>query len=118
MNGANLLAVNKSRYFQKGSDLALGTGAFVTGLEYSADCKAEAVGKPSQRFFEIAAARFPGNIPLGEIMMVGDDIRDDVIGNNSFIKLRKNDFLTLQELKRQVLLVDLLKLVNTEMETS
>ena len=59
MNGAKLLAVNKSRYFQKGSDLAVGTGAFVAGLEYSADCKAEVVGKPSQRFFDVAAARFP-----------------------------------------------------------
>ena len=53
MDGAKLLAVNKSRYFQKGSDLALGTGAFVAGLEYSADCTAQLVGKPSKRFFEL-----------------------------------------------------------------
>ena len=53
MNGARLIAVNKSRYFQKGSDLVLGTGAFIAGLEYSDDCEAEIVGKPSKKFFEL-----------------------------------------------------------------
>ena len=53
MNGGKLIAVNKSRYFQKSSHLALGTGAFVSGLEFSADCQAHVVGKPSKQFFEI-----------------------------------------------------------------
>ena len=79
MGGADLIAVNKSRYFQKGSDLSLGidfffflaqnmqqrehfdlchactlgTGAFVAGLEFSADCQAVVVGKPSKTFFEL-----------------------------------------------------------------
>ena len=52
------MAVNKSRYFKKGSSLCLGTGAFVSGLEYSADCKAEVVGKPSKRFFELGWYQF------------------------------------------------------------
>ena len=93
MNGGKLIAVNKSRYFQKSSQLALGTGAFVSGLEFSADCRAHVVGKPSKQFFEIgknfeyhqckniflAAKRF-NDVPIDEILMVGDDIRDDVIG--------------------------------------
>ena len=58
MNGDRLVAVNKSRYFKKGSSLCLGTGAFVSGLEYSADCKAEVVGKPSKRFFELGRYQF------------------------------------------------------------
>ena len=33
--------------------MALGTGAFIAGLEYSADCQAEVVGKPSKTFFEL-----------------------------------------------------------------
>ena len=53
MNGGKLIAVNKSRYFQKSSHLALGSGAFVSGLEFSADCQAHVVGKPSKQFFEI-----------------------------------------------------------------
>jgi len=78
-SGGRIIAVNKSRYFKKGSDLVLGTGAFVAGLEYSCDCKAEIVGKPSESFFSIAVSRF-SDIDANEVMMVGDDIRDDVIG--------------------------------------
>ena len=44
--GARLVAINKSRYYLRKDGLALGTGAFVAGLEFSADCKAEVVGKP------------------------------------------------------------------------
>ena len=80
INGGRLIAINKSRYFQKGSELALGTGAFVAGLEYSTDRTAEVVGKPSRTFFQLAAGRFAGDIPLTEILMIGDDVRDDVLG--------------------------------------
>jgi len=79
MGGARLVAVNKSRYYKKGSELALGTGAFVAGLEFSGDCQAEVVGKPSKTFFELAVARY-GGVVAGEVLMVGDDVRDDVIG--------------------------------------
>ena len=102
-SGGRIIAVNKSRqtihliskyreilylinrYFKKGSDLVLGTGAFVAGLEYSCDCKAEIVGKPSESFFSIAVSRF-SNIDANEVMMVGDDIRDDVIGELKIFK--------------------------------
>ena len=79
-NGGRLIAINKSRYFQDGSDLALGTGAFVSGLEFSTDTTAEVVGKPSKAFFQLAAGRFSTDIPLKEILMIGDDVRDDVLG--------------------------------------
>ena len=80
MAGGRLIAINKSRYFQSGTELALGTGAFVAGLEYSSDRQAGGGGKPSKNFFELAARRFPGDIPLTEILMIGDDVRDDVLG--------------------------------------
>ena len=38
------------------------------------------VGKPSRTFFQLAAGRFAGDIPLTEILMIGDDVRDDVLG--------------------------------------
>ena len=53
MNGGRLIAVNKSRYFQKNSELTLGTGAFVAGLEFSSGKTAEVVGKPSKEFFKL-----------------------------------------------------------------
>ena len=42
----------------------------------------------------IAAARFTGNIPLDEILMVGDDVRDDVIGKfiSKWMKLQLYKF--------------------------
>jgi len=79
--GARLVAINKSRYFQTEGGLALGAGAFVSALEYSADCKAEVVGKPSKQFFHLAltALELEG-ADAGQVLMVGDDIRDDVLG--------------------------------------
>merc|ERR1712032_1388155 len=76
-----LVAINKSRYFQTEAGLALGAGAFVSALEYSADCKAEVVGKPSKQFFHLAltALELEG-ADAGQVLMVGDDIRDDVLG--------------------------------------
>ena len=54
--------------------------AFVAGLEYSTDRTAEVVWKPSKTFFQLAALRFAGDIPHREILMIGDDVRDDVLG--------------------------------------
>jgi len=79
--GARLVAINKSRYFQTESGLALGAGAFVSALEYSADCKAEVVGKPSKQFFHLALSALEMEEgKAGQVLMVGDDIRDDVLG--------------------------------------
>ena len=112
MNGGRLIAVNKSRYFQKNSELALGTGAFVAGLEFSSGKVAAIVGKPSKEFFRLgitqyiyckyysqiiiaiqASSRFPEGIPRDQILMVGDDVRDDVIGildNIKFLRLQNS----------------------------
>ena len=51
---APLIAINKARYIQTSKGLSLGPGCFVTGLEYSADVKAEVVGKPQASFFNMA----------------------------------------------------------------
>ena len=54
----------------------------MAGLEFSGDCRAEVVGKPSKAFFELAVGRF-GGVAAGEVLMVGDDVRDDVIGRTA-----------------------------------
>ena len=79
---APLIAINKSRYIQTSNGLSLGPGktsnyqcyqffygqiysfclisylgCFVSGLEYSADIKAEIVGKPSETFFLSALSK-------------------------------------------------------------
>ncbi|XP_076163810.1 haloacid dehalogenase-like hydrolase domain-containing protein 2 isoform X1 [Ptiloglossa arizonensis] len=76
LNGAQLIAIHKGRYYKRADGLALGPGAFITGLEYSANIKAEVVGKPSAEFFKAALE----DIPPEEAIMIGDDVRDDVAG--------------------------------------
>lgn len=78
--GAHLVAVHKSRYYQTKHGLALGPGAFVTGLEYATDTKAQVVGKPDAAFFLSAIPGFLSTHKLNEIVMIGDDVKDDVLG--------------------------------------
>ena len=61
----------------------------MAGLEYSTDRTAEVVGKPSKTFFQLAAGRFPGDIPHTEILMIGDDVRDDVLGLFPLVLVRQ-----------------------------
>ncbi len=68
MNGAPLIAIHEGRYYKKSDGLALGPGAFVKGLEYSASVKAEVIGKPNAKFFLAAL----GNTSPEEAVMIGD----------------------------------------------
>ena len=74
MAGADLVAVQKNRYWQ----LTLDAGPFVAALEYATGKDAVIVGKPAAAFFD-AAARLLG-LPRSEMLMVGDDVGSDVGG--------------------------------------
>ncbi|KOC60926.1 Haloacid dehalogenase-like hydrolase domain-containing protein 2 [Habropoda laboriosa] len=76
LDGASLIAIHKARYYKRSDGLALGPGAFITGLEYSANVKAEVVGKPTEEFFKAAL----GDVPPKESVMIGDDVKDDIAG--------------------------------------
>ncbi|XP_015432660.1 PREDICTED: haloacid dehalogenase-like hydrolase domain-containing protein 2 [Dufourea novaeangliae] len=76
LDGAPLIAIHKGRYYKRPDGLALGPGAFISGLEYSANVKAEVVGKPTPEFFKAAL----GNLSPEEAVMIGDDVKDDVAG--------------------------------------
>ena len=82
--GAPLIAIHKARYFATKGGLSLGPGCFVTGLEYSADVKAEVVGKPEEKFFNSALHKLNTwcntSLTPQEAVMIGDDVRDDVLG--------------------------------------
>ncbi|XP_045102925.1 haloacid dehalogenase-like hydrolase domain-containing protein 2 isoform X2 [Portunus trituberculatus] len=78
LDGAPLIAIHKARYYKRGDGLALGPGAFVSGLEYSSGCKAEVVGKPEAAFFH-SALQDLGCTP-DQAVMIGDDMHDDVCG--------------------------------------
>lgn len=78
LDGAQLIAIHKARYYKRGDGLALGPGPFVASLEYATDTKATVVGKPERTFFLQALAEL-GCGPE-EALMIGDDARDDVGG--------------------------------------
>lgn len=68
LDGASLIAIHKGRYYKRPDGLALGPGAFIAGLEYSANVQAEVVGKPTAEFFKTAL----GDVPPEEAIMIGD----------------------------------------------
>ncbi|XP_067941650.1 haloacid dehalogenase-like hydrolase domain-containing protein 2 isoform X2 [Watersipora subatra] len=78
-SGAQLIGLNKSRYFQRETGLSLGPGAFVSALEYSTDKSAKIIGKPSKTFFEKSIESLE-DVALEDCVMIGDDVRDDVGG--------------------------------------
>ncbi|MFE4104979.1 TIGR01458 family HAD-type hydrolase [Almyronema epifaneia] len=81
MQGANLIALHKAKYWQWEGGLHLDIGAFVTGLEYSTDKQALIVGKPSSSFYSLALDEL--GLSAEQVAVIGDDIEDDVAGGQA-----------------------------------
>jgi len=78
MNGAELLAIQRNRYWHTDGGLSLDAGPFIAALEYGSGKTATLVGKPSPAFFEAAAQEL--GVPRDQIAVVGDDLESDVAG--------------------------------------
>jgi HAD superfamily hydrolase (TIGR01458 family) len=78
MDGADLIALQKNRYWMRPDGLALDVGPFVAALEYAARREAYVVGKPSAGFFATILAGL--GIGPEDAVMVGDDVETDVGG--------------------------------------
>lgn len=78
MQGAQLIALHKGKFWQWEAGIQLDIGAFVTGLEYATDTQALVVGKPNPLFFQQALAAL--GLPPEQVAMVGDDIEADIGG--------------------------------------
>ena len=76
--GASLVAIQKNRFWKDGNSLTLDAGPFVAALEYASGQTATVVGKPGKIFFHSAIASL--NIKPAEVLMVGDDLENDVLG--------------------------------------
>jgi HAD superfamily hydrolase (TIGR01458 family) len=77
LDGARLVALHKSRYWQKKDELDLDLGAFVALLEYATGTDATIIGKPSPDYFKTALAIL--NVSAAETTMIGDDLESDAI---------------------------------------
>jgi HAD superfamily hydrolase (TIGR01458 family) len=78
MEGAELLALQKNRFWRTEGGLSLDAGPFVAALEYASGKKASVVGKPERDFFQLALEDL--GLEAHEVGMVGDDAEADVIG--------------------------------------
>ena len=78
LGGADLVALQKNRYWKRQGELVLDAGPFVAALEYAANVEATVVGKPSAAFFRMAVESL--GLQPQEVVMVGDDLVNDVGG--------------------------------------
>lgn len=79
--GAQLIALQRGRYFKRADGDHLDTGAIVAALEYSSGTTAVLLGKPSQDFLRLAAES-AGAEPH-EVWIVGDDATTDIAMGNA-----------------------------------
>ena len=78
IEGAELIALQKNRFWLTATGLSLDAGPFVAAIEYATDRDAYVVGKPSQRFFELVLGSL--GVDAAGAAMVGDDVEADVDG--------------------------------------
>jgi HAD superfamily hydrolase (TIGR01458 family) len=78
VDGAELVALQRNRYWLRADGLSLDVGPFVAALEYAANVEAVVVGKPAPAFFLLALSQL-GADPT-EAAMVGDDVESDTGG--------------------------------------
>jgi HAD superfamily hydrolase (TIGR01458 family) len=78
MDGAELVALQRNRFWLTPDGLSLDVGPFVAALEYATGREAFVVGKPSAGFFATVLGEL-GAAPA-TAAMVGDDVESDVGG--------------------------------------
>jgi phospholysine phosphohistidine inorganic pyrophosphate phosphatase len=78
MAGAELVALQRNRFWRRADGLSLDVGPFVAALEYATAREAYVVGKPARSFFD-EVLRDAG-ADAESAAMVGDDIETDVGG--------------------------------------
>jgi HAD superfamily hydrolase (TIGR01458 family) len=78
MDGAELVALQKNRFWLTEDGLSLDAGPFVAAIEYATGRDAYVVGKPAPGFFEQVLGGL--GVEPHETAMVGDDVESDVGG--------------------------------------
>jgi ribonucleotide monophosphatase NagD (HAD superfamily) len=78
MDGAELVALQKNRFWLTADGLSLDAGPLVAAIEYATGRDAFVVGKPSAGFFDIVLADLGAD--RNSVAMVGDDVETDIGG--------------------------------------
>lgn len=77
INGAEIIAMHKNKYWQPEGELILDAGAFINAIEYASGKEAIIIGKPSPIYFQIALEKI-GYKTNTMFFMLGDDIENDI----------------------------------------
>jgi HAD superfamily hydrolase (TIGR01458 family) len=78
LNGAELIAIHKNKFWQTEQGLRMDIGGFIAALEYASNKPAKVMGKPSRDFFDLAAHDL--GVPKSAVAVIGDDVDSDVLG--------------------------------------
>ncbi|MGZ4174248.1 MAG: HAD hydrolase-like protein, partial [Solirubrobacteraceae bacterium] len=78
MDGAELIALQKNRYWLRTDGLSLDVGPFVAAIEFATGSEAYVVGKPAHGFFDQVLADL--GVGPEAAALVGDDIESDIGG--------------------------------------
>ncbi len=78
MDGAELIALQKNRFWLTGEGISLDAGPFVAAIEYASGTEAHVVGKPAPAFFEGVLGDL--GVDADDAGMVGDDVESDIAG--------------------------------------
>ena len=78
IEGAELIALEKDRYWMAHDGLSLSAGPFVQALEFASGKTAMVMGKPSRAFFNLALSDM--GLQSDQVAMIGDDIAADIGG--------------------------------------
>lgn len=78
MQGAQLIALQKNRFWLSDEGYRMDAGAFVALLEYASNQSSVLIGKPSAEFYRLALKSL--GLKPEEALMVGDDVESDIAG--------------------------------------
>jgi len=78
MDGAELVALQKNRFWLTADGLSLDAGPFVAAIEYASGKEALVVGKPAEAFFRLVLEDL--GVGPEAAAIVGDDVETDVGG--------------------------------------
>jgi len=76
--GADLIAMEKDRFWMTSEGLVLSAGPYVAALEYATGKKALLTGKPSKEFFDLALSDMKA--AAKDTTVIGDDLETDIRG--------------------------------------
>ena len=103
--GAEIVALQKNRFWITKEGLKLDAGAFIAALEYAGGKTAKVLGKPSPEFFQQACTSL--GFPPAEVLMIGDDLKADIEGaataglHTLFVRTGKDMNASLEGLARK-----------------